>query len=254
LVLIVYFADIFIFGNNFPNKPDEMRVVVVDDEFFSRQTITDLLSESFKDIEVVGQADSVKTAVELLPSLKPDLVFLDVDLTDGTGFDILNLLKPIQFKIIFITAHQEYAMKAIKFSAFDYILKPVSESELKMDAFFYNAENIRKEGKKIVLKTSESIHLVSVCDIMRCEADNNYTTFYLATGERIVISHGLKEYEDLLGNYGFFRVHQSHLINLKFIARFDKKDGGYVILTDKSQIPVSQRKKQKLLEVIEGLT
>ncbi len=248
-----------------------MKAVVVDDEFFSRQTVTDLLNDNFKDIEVVGQADSVKTAVELIPSLKPDLVFLDVDLTDGTGFDILNLLKPIDFKIIFITAHQEYAMKAIKFSAFDYILKPVSESELKaavervladknsanyqlkMDAFFYNAENIRKEGKKIVLKTSESIHLVSVCDIIRCEADNNYTTFYLATGERIVISHGLKEYEDLLGSYGFFRVHQSHLINLKFIARFDKKDGGYVILTDKSQIPVSQRKKQKLLEVIEGL-
>lgn len=248
-----------------------MRAVIVDDEFFSRQTVSDLLNDNFREIEIVGQADSVKTAVELIPALKPDLVFLDVDLTDGTGFDILNLLKPISFKIIFITAHQEYAMKAIKFSAFDYILKPVSESELKaavdrvmaeqgmanhqvkLDAFFYNTGNMPKEGKKIVLKTSESIHLINVSDIIRCEADNNYTTFYLSTGERIVISHGLKEYEDLLGSYGFFRVHQSHLINLKYIARFDKKDGGYVILSDKSQIPVSQRKKQKLLEVIEGL-
>ncbi len=249
-----------------------MRTVVIDDELFARQSLISLLKTNFPELEILGEGDSVKTAVDLIQKLDPELVFLDVDLTDGTGFDVLTSLSNIRFKIIFVTAHQEYALKAIKFSAFDYILKPVSllelksavqriikekehsDNQLKWDAFFDNFENIRKEVKKIVLKTSESIHLINVPDIIRCEADNNYTTFFLKTGERIIISKGLKDYEDLLGSYGFFRVHQSHLINIKFIARFDKKDGGYVILADKTQIPVSQRKKQKLLEVFENLS
>lgn len=248
-----------------------MRALIVDDELLPRQAIASILQEHFSEIEIVGQASSVKQAVQLIEETHPELVFLDVDLTDGTGFDILNLVKPVDFKIIFITAHQEYALKAIKFSAFDYILKPVSIVELKqavdrvlseqathgqhlkLDAFYTNFENIRKEVKKIVLKTSESIHLVNVSDIIRCEADNNYTTFYLVSGDRIIISKGLKDYEDLLGVYGFFRVHQSHLINIKFISRFEKKDGGFVVLTDKTHIPVSQRKRQKLFEMFDGL-
>lgn len=248
-----------------------MKTVIVDDELFARQSVEAIIQDAFPEIEIAGQADSVKSAVLLIKNIKPDLVFLDVDLPDGNGFDVLNQLKPIGFEIIFITAHQEYAMKAIKFSAFDYILKPVSITELtdavnrvirdkaqktqqiKLDAFFNNFENIRHEVKKIVLKTSESIHLINVPDIIRCEADNNYTTFYLLSGERIIVSKGLKDYEDLLGNYGFFRVHQSHLINIKYLSRFDKREGGFVVLTDKTHVPVSQRKKQKLMEVFEGL-
>jgi two-component system LytT family response regulator len=248
-----------------------MKTVIVDDELFARQSVEIIIKDAFPDIEIAGQADSVKSAVQLIKALKPELVFLDVDLPDGSGFDVLNLLKPVGFKIIFITAHQEYALKAIKFSAFDYILKPVSivelteavnrvisenehnNQQLKLDAFFNNFENIRTEVKKIVLKTSESIHLINVPDIIRCEADNNYTTFYLANGERIIVSKGLKDYEDLLVNYGFFRVHQSHLINLKYLSRFDKREGGFVVMTDKTHVPVSQRKKQKLMEVFDGL-
>lgn len=188
---------------------------------------------------------------------------------DGTGFDVLSFLKKFQFKVIFVTAHHEYAIKAIKFSAFDYILKPVNPLELKvaikrvindndnnkikMDAFIHNLENQKKDDKKIVLKTSDSIYLIGIQDIVRCEADNNYTSFFLNNGERIVISKGLKEYDEMLSGYGFFRVHQSHLINVRCISRFDKKEGGFIVLSDKTQIPVSQRKKQKLLEMFVAL-
>jgi len=249
-----------------------MKVVIIDDEPLARQTLKALLGAEFPQLQIVGEADSVSSAVEAIQQGEPELVFLDVDLKDGSGFDVLNLLKSIHFKLIFVTAHQEYAMKAIKFSALDYILKPVSTEELisavnrvnsefkeqnqqlKLDTFFNHYRNAETETRKIVLKTSESIHIVNIQNIIRCEADNNYTTFFTSQGEKIIISKGLKEYEDLLSGYGFFRVHQSHLINLNFISRFDKKDGGFVVLTDKTQIPVSQRKRQQLFEIFENLT
>jgi len=248
---------------------DKIKVVVVDDEQFARQSIITILVSKFNNIDVVGEAESVKDAVDIIKGKKPDLVFLDIDLTDGSGFDVVNFLKPISFQIIFVTAHQEYAIKAIKFSALDYILKPVSSFELeaavnrlledrtsenqqfKLDAFTHNMQETSTDKKKIVLKTSDSIHIIKVIDIRRCEADNNYTTFYIANGERIIVSKGLKEYDELLSGYGFFRVHQSHLINLSCISRFDKKDGGSLVLCDEAKIPVSQRKKQKLLDIFE---
>lgn len=249
-----------------------MNVVIVDDEPQARQNIELIIAEYFPNIRISAQAGSVKSAINIIQTENPDLVFLDVDLLDGSGFDILLALKNISFKVIFITAHEEYALRAIKFSAFDFILKPISTDELvctinnlisdtqkenqaiKWDAFFNNMSKNDGAIKKIVLKTSESIHLIKVTDIIRCEADNNYTTFFLVGGEKIVISKGLKEYEDMLEDSGFFRVHQSHLINLNYILRFDKKDGGFVVLTDKSSIPVSQRKKQKLLDYFEGIS
>jgi two-component system LytT family response regulator len=249
-----------------------MKVIIVDDEALSRQTIELILTENFPKINIVGQADSVKSALEIIKKQNPDLVFLDIDLTDGSGFDILSALATIKFKVIFITAHQEFAIRAIKFSAFDYILKPISSSELvntitrvqldaeskshqvEWDAFFNNISKNEGKEKKIVLKTSESIHLVQISDIVRIEADNNYSTFFLVGGEKILISKGLKEYEELLTSFGFFRVHQSHLINLNYILRFDKKEGGFVVLTDKSHVPVSQRKKQKLFDFFENIS
>jgi two-component system LytT family response regulator len=246
-----------------------MRAVIVDDELYARQSLESILLDYYPEITIVGQAESVKQTIELIDEVKPELVFLDIDLPDGTGFDVLSFLKKFQFKVIFVTAHHEYAIKAIKFSAFDYILKPVNPLELKvaikrvindndnnkikMDAFIHNLENQKKDDKKIVLKTSDSIYLIGIQDIVRCEADNNYTSFFLNNGERIVISKGLKEYDEMLSGYGFFRVHQSHLINVRCISRFDKKEGGFIVLSDKTQIPVSQRKKQKLLEMFEAL-
>ncbi len=270
-----YYKALFIFAcylhYETTSKKKNMNIVIIDDEPFARQCIELIINENFTDINIVGQAGSVQKGVDVIKANKPDLVFLDVDLTDGSGFDILTKLKPITFKIIFITAYQKYALKAIKFSAFDYILKPISTDELidainrvdsdfgaenqklKWNAFFNNISELNNETKKIVLKTNESIHLIKITDIIRCEADNNYSTFFLQNGEKIVISKGLKEFEDMLSGFGFFRVHQSHLINLNYILRFDKKDGGYIVLTNKSSVPVSQRKRQKLLDFFEGL-
>lgn len=249
-----------------------MNVIIIDDEPLARQTIKSIIIENFPNINIVGQAGSVQSGVKIINDAKVDLIFLDVDLTDGSGFDILTSIKNINFKVIFITAHQEYALRAIKFSAFDFILKPISANELidavqridkesdvanqaiKWDAFFNNISEKKEKVKKLVLRTSESIHLVQIDDIIRCEADNNYSTFFLDSGEKIVISKGLKEYEELLGNHGFFRVHQSHLINLSYILRFDKKDGGFVVLTDKSIVPVSQRKKQRLFDFFDDIS
>jgi two-component system, LytTR family, response regulator len=244
-----------------------MRAIIVDDEPLARQTIASIVSSGFPHISIVAQAGSVAQGVEAIKNHQPDIVFLDVDLPDGTGFDILTLVKPITFRIIFITAHQEYALKAIKFSALDYILKPVSQIELtdavkkitetplainnnvNLETFFNHIASGNSGQKRIVLKTSESIHVVDISDIIRCQADNNYTTFFTQQGERIIISKGIGEYDDLLSNFGFFRVHQSHLVNTSYIKRYDKKDGGTLILSDKSQIPVSQRKKQSLLDL-----
>jgi len=247
-----------------------LKILIVDDESSARKSIMAILQSRYSNFEIIGEAESVKSAIEFIHDQHPDLVLLDIDLTNGSGFDVLNLIKPINFKVIFITAHQEFAIKAIKFSALDYILKPVSSFELcaavdrlidernfendqiRFDAIIEHIQKTKEvEEKKIVLKTSDSIHLVNVADIIRCEADNNYTTFYLINGHKIIISRGLKEYDDLLAADGFFRVHQSHLINTKFISRFDKRDGGYVVLTEGNKIPVSQRKKQQLLDIFE---
>lgn len=246
-----------------------MNAFIVDDEPMARDTIVGIIKENLPELMVVGEAGSVKAAVTGIKQTKPDVVFLDIDLPDGTGFDIVNALRPVNFRIIFTTAHEKYAIKAIKFSALDYILKPVSEIELmaavnklkhetdarhqeiKLDAFYNNLNNTQKNTGKLVLKTSESIHLVEIKDIIHCESDNNYTSFFLNNGRKILVSKGLKEYTDLLEEFGFFRVHQSHLVNLNYIERFDKKSGGYLVLGNKSQIPVSQRKKQALLDLFE---
>lgn len=198
---------------------------------------------------------------------KPDLILLDINLPDGTGFDLLKKFDRIDFRIIFITAHEEYAVRAFRFSAMDYILKPVAASDLlqavekagetirnekteeKFKAFLANLEKINK----IVLRTAESIHIINLENIVRCESDVNYTTFYLANGEKLLVSKTLKEYDEMLGPSGFFRTHQSHLVNLEHILRYDKAEGGHLIMDDGSWVPVSLRKKEHLFRIFEGL-
>lgn len=186
---------------------------------------------------------------------------------DGTGFDLLKKFEKISFKVIFITAHEEHAIKAFKFSALDYILKPLTagellnavekvidlkqkeETELKLSAFLSNLDKI----KKIVLKTAESIHIVQVKNIIRCEADVNYTTFFLDNDDKLVVSKTLKEYSELLEPSGFYRTHQSHLVNLDHILRYDKTEGGHLVMADESIVPVSSRKRDNLFKVFENM-
>jgi len=242
-------------------------IIVIDDETRARETIIDILSLSNIDLNIVGQADSVTSGYEIINQKKPDLILLDVNLIDGTGFDILKKFDQINFKIIFITAHEEYAVQAFKFSAVDYILKPIVASELldavdravkaiqqedtdlKLGALLSNLEKI----KKIVLKTAESIHIINIKNIIRCEADVNYTYFFLDNSDKLMVSKTLKEYSELLEPAGFFRTHQSHLVNLDHVIRFDKTEGGHLVMADESIVPVSSRKREQLFKVFERM-
>ena len=208
-------------------------------------------------------------AVRLIDENKPELVFLDIEIKGGTGFHVLQKLKKRDFKLIFITAFNDFAIQAIKFSAIDYILKPINEFEFKagveqalqeiqkevtsvpIDLLIGNSQE--KSDKKLVLRTAQEIHIVNVSEIIRCEADNVYTTFHIDSGEKIIVSKGLTEYVDLLESYGFLRPHQSHLINLNFVKKLDKSDGGVIVLKNNTVIPVSSRRKQAIMDVLNKL-
>lgn len=249
--------------------------LLVDDDQHLRTGLKGLLDRYTNDIAIIGEADSVKTGIAAIEKLKPQVIFLDIHLTDGTGFDILERLKAstgkINAHIVFITAHEQYAVKAFKFSALDFLLKPVDFEELQLtiekikevvgktssfDHIDLLLENIRKKVdnfKRIALSTSDGIHLFDVADIIRCEAKINYTQFFIKNHKPILISRTLKEYEELLTEHGFERIHQSHLINLSYLKSYIKNDGGYVVMADNTNIPIAQSKKDKLQELIRTL-
>jgi len=257
-----------IFRNIF--KTRLLRTIIIDDEILMRQTLEKLVHEHCPHVKLVARAGSVKTGVEAIRHHQPDLVLLDIKLEDGTGFDLLNKLEPVDFKVIFITAYDEFAIKAIKFSALDYLLKPVEPEDLKQAVdkaeklvlkelnaqLGVLADNMQQGNvalKKIILKTFDNVHLVRIGDIVYCESDNNYTTFHLIDKSRIMMSNTLKEYEDMLGDYGFFRVHKSYLVNLAHIVRFEKAEGGNVHLANNAVVPVSFRKRELLLEMLDRI-
>lgn len=249
--------------------------LLIDDDDNLRQGMKSLLARYAPDIKIVGEADSVKTGVEAMGNLEPQVIFLDIQMTDGTGFDVLEQMALRHGKstshIIFITAHEQYAIKAFRFSALDFLLKPVDPEELqkviekiknilvKNDDYGHIdllLENIRKKVdtfKRIALSNSDGIHLFDVSDIIRCESEDNYTKFFIKNNKPVLISKTLKEYEELLTEHGFERIHQSHLINLAYLKSYIKKDGGYVVMADNSNLPISQRKKERLQEILKTL-
>lgn len=248
--------------------------LLIDDDSNLRNGMKSLLSRYAPEINIIGEADSVETGTTLLLQNPPQVVFLDIHLGDGSGFDLLeevNKRGKINSQIIFITAHEQYAIKAFRFSALDFLLKPVDPDELekvigklkqvidKNDSVAHIdllLENIRKKVdnfKRIALSNSDGIHLFDISDIIRCESEDNYTKFYIKNSKPILISKTLKEYEDLLTEHGFERIHQSHLINLAYLKSYIKKDGGYVIMADNSNLPISQRKKDRLQELLKML-
>jgi two-component system LytT family response regulator len=245
--------------------------LLIDDDDNLRAGMKSLLSRYAPEIAIMGEADSVKTGTELLLKTDPQVVFLDIHLGDGSGFDLLeevNKRGKLNSQIVFITAHEQYAIKAFRFSALDFLLKPVDPDELeKVISKIKNVlvksesvahidlllENIRKKVdnfKRIALSTADGIHLFEISDIIRCESEDNYTKFYIKNNKPVMISKTLKEYEDLLTEHGFERIHQSHLINLAYLKSYIKKDGGYVVMADNSNLPISQRKKERLQELI----
>lgn len=244
-----------------------LRTIIVDDEAVAREAISEMLNRYCDDVEIVKQADDVESGIEAIKTSNPDLVFLDIQLKSGTSFDILRQLNHYDFKVVFITAFEDYAVKAFKFSALDYILKPIDPAELvesvekarnhirnddmnmKFKALFENMGNLSKENKKIVLKTANNVHLVNLCDIIRCQSDKNYTHFFINKDGKVVVSKTLKDFEDILCDFGFYRIHQSHLVNVVHIKRYEKADGGYLVMSDDSVVPVSFRKKEELMKL-----
>lgn len=247
-----------------------MKILIVDDELSPREQSKRLLAEFFPEIIICAQAENVEAAYKAILLHQPDVLLLDVDMPDGNAFDLLSRFSSIPFNIIFITAFEKYALQAIKFSALDYLLKPFTSAEfveairkaqkkaddseinLKFNALLHNFQG-QQSPTRIVLRTSDSIHVVQLDDIIRLQADGSYTTFYIAERKPVVVSKNLKEYDSLLENNGFIRTHQSHLVNSKFIVCYHKTDGGSLGLIDKTQVPVATRFKEKVILQLENL-
>lgn len=245
------------------------KALIIDDEQRTRELIAKMIESFDLDIETYPVGENVQSGLAVIESVKPDIVFLDIQMPDGTGFDLLKQVKNKQFEVIFITAHEEFAIKAIKFSALDYILKPVDPEELRaaveraLEAmkepkhepqFEALQNNIQPNQKRrLVLKTQESVHVVDLEQIIRCEADRNYTSFFLTEGRKILVSRTLKDYETLLSGYSFLRVQQSHLINLNYVDRYDKGNGGAVVMKDGSEVPLSPAKRDIFFQILENL-
>jgi len=243
-----------------------MKAVVVDDiEKFRKNLIQDL-NEFCPEVEVVGTADGVISAAKEIKSKKPDVVFLDIQINQGTAFDLLELLGDIDFKIIFTTASDEYAIKAFKLSAIDYLLKPIDIDDLKSsvdklklinsDDYQLLRSNINekdKSNKRLALHSQDKIEIIEIGNIIRCESNINYTMFYFVNGSKTLVTKTLKEFDGMLSDYGFYRVHQSHLINIDHLKEYVKIDGGYLKMYDGSSVPISTRKKSSVLKLLQGI-
>jgi two-component system LytT family response regulator len=245
-----------------------MKAVIVDDEPMAREILMALLERYCPEIEVIGQAGDVEEGVKLARIEKPDLLFLDIQLREGTGFDLLKRLGNFPQKVIFITAFEEFAITAFRFSAVDYILKPINPDDLvtavgkalnalesaslarRLEVMLDHLDPMSKMNRKLVLRTSTSMHIVGFSEIIRCQSEKNYTQFHLVSGETVVVGKTLKEYEELLSPFGFVRVHQSHLLNPEHIRRYEKHEGGVILMSDQSQVPVSFRKKEDFMRLI----
>lgn len=243
-----------------------MRCIIIEDE---DQAISALISEinrNCPELNIVGTAGKIKEGINLIENANPELIFLDIQLTDGLGFEILNHFEKHNFQIIFTTAYSQYAINAIKFSALDYLLKPINASELKnvvskakaknknelhsqIESFLKN-QTLQNQNKKIALQTSQGIFIHEIQTIIKCTSEGNYTNIHFIDGKKLLISKPLKDFEDMLCGFGFERIHHSHIINLNHLSSYVFKDGGYVILTDKSSLPVSKRKKASLMDYL----
>lgn len=247
-----------------------LKVLIVDDENKSRESLKMIIEEFCANVEVVGLASSVKEALTEVELKNPDVVFLDIRMNKETGFDFLSKCKKINFEVVFTTAYSEYAIDAIKFSALDYLLKPINVNQLKeavakaekriaqdtfKDKFEYLLQNFKvdsSENYKLVLPTIEGLIFLSFKDVIYCEASSNYTCFHLKDGKKFTVSKTLKEYDELLTSYNFFRIHHSYLINLREIKKYVKGEGGYVVMSNDCTLEVSKRKKELFINMISG--
>jgi len=245
-----------------------LRAIIIDDEKKARNNLLNLLKEYCAEVEVLADESSISSGIKTIEKLDPDLVFLDIEMQNETGFDLLEKIKEPNFDIIFVTAHHEYAIKAFKFSAIDYVMKPIDIDELvqavekvqekkasrftkeKFEVLMENMKDPHASFERIALPTSEGLTFVEINDMIRCESTANYTYFFLEGGKKILVSKTIKFYEELLSDHKFYRVHQSHLINLMHIKKYVKGEGGYIIMSDDSMVMVSRRRKESFLSIL----
>ncbi len=240
--------------------------ILVDDLPAALTLLEKDITTKHPDISIIGKAASVVEAAKLLRKQQPDILFLDIMLGDGTGFDVLEIFPDLRSKIIFVTASDEFAIRAFKFAAIDYVLKPYSDEDLKnaiekakqhiqpdseqLSVLKESISSPNQRPKKISLHTLDKIVVVDLDEIVRCQSDNNYTQFFFQDGSKILVTKTLKSFSDMLKNYQFLRVHQSHLVNVKYVKAFIKSDGGYLILKNKQTVPVSVRKRAEVIEAL----
>lgn len=233
---------------------DNIRSVIIEDEFNSLMTLQTLLEKYCPQVNVTATAGNVVDGIELINNVQPELVFLDIALPDGDGFEILEKVDYKLFDLIFTTAYDQYALKAFEFSAIHYLLKPInfkdlqeavsrvrkisSEEEFKTRMKVLQ-DNLSEQQTKIILPTLEGLHVINIDEIIRCESDNNYTIFHLTNKNRLVVSKSLNNFEKLLADKNFVRIHSRHLINMNYLKKYVKGRGGYVVLEDGSQADVS---------------
>lgn len=249
-----------------------MYALIVDDESRARETIAQLIQLFCPQITTVAQADSVQTAVQAIQQRKPDVLLLDIRLGVGSGFDVLRQSPTKDLNVIFITAYDEYAVKAFKVSAIDYLLKPIDPDDFieaiekahqkviqdslaaRIDLFLHNISHKETAISKITLNTAESFHIVQIEQIVYCQADKNYTTFYLTNQAPIVVSKNLREYEELLPSSQFIRSHQSYLVNLKHVVRYEKGDKNHLVTTNDWTVPIALRRKDQVIQALKRMS
>lgn len=246
-----------------------MKILIIDNEKIVRELLRDMIEAIEPGKNSIEEANGVATGLQKINSFSPDVVFLDVEMDDGTGFDLMQKIQQPAFQLIFTTAHNQYAIQAFKCSAIDYLLKPVDFTELENALNKANTKisgntlsrqmevlvqqlTSKNNDKQIVLKDSEASYFVKVSDILYCEAEGSYTKFYFASENPIVISKNLSTYEDLLNSYGFIRTHHSYLVNPSKIKIYDKTDGGTLVLISGHTVPVSHRKKDYVMTLLEN--
>lgn len=245
-----------------------MRTVIIDDEDELRAHMKALLAEFVPQVQLVGESNGVQKGIELIQQLQPDLLLLDIEMQDGTGMDIAKAVAHLPVQIIFVTAHDSYALNAFRLNAIDYLLKPVVSDEL-VEAIAKAEKNLRSNStllqiqnllqnqttqhaseKKIAVREADSIHFFKVNEIIALEADGSYTKIHLSNSAVFTASRNLKEYEKMLQEFGFIRTHHSFLVNPTKIARFDKKEGGMLIMENNLSVPVSHRKRDNVLDIL----
>ncbi len=236
-----------------------IQALIVEDDPLSVEMLRDFLEESNLDVNVIDHCGTVKSAVSKINKLNPQLVFLDVELSDGNGFEVLKKIGAINFEIIIITSHDKYAMEAVKYSALDYLIKPINRLDLNTALRKVQrrlgvkgpksaAKVHHKLANKVAVPTFDGLLFITIEDIIRIESDRNYTDFYLTEKRKVVVTRSLKDYENLLSEYGFIRIHHSHMININHLIKYIKGVGGYVVMSDQSKVDVSRRKKDDFLD------